>query len=118
MSVSTNDTAALSVNTTWSAPRVVLGLYDPVYIPKMLSNRLVVLSSGEWVLSSRSAPSSALQSLEGARIYHTANKRTHVLNRTDTRKETHDRPHREPDCRHGRSCRTQGNRRRARRAGR
>ena len=30
------------------------------------------------MLSSRSAPSSALQCLEGARIYHTANKRTHV----------------------------------------
>jgi hypothetical protein len=50
MVVTTNETSTLGVNTTWTAPRVVLGLYDGGFIPKMLSNRMIVLSSGEWAL--------------------------------------------------------------------
>lgn len=37
-------------NSAWTEPRTIYGIEEDGWIPKMLSNKLVVLSSGEWVL--------------------------------------------------------------------
>eukprot|EP00854_Cymbomonas_tetramitiformis_P004606 gene4606-5641_t len=37
-------------NSVWTEPRTIYGIEEDGWIPKMLSNKLVVLSSGEWVL--------------------------------------------------------------------
>lgn len=43
-------TAELTENTTWATPREVYSIKEEGFIPKMISGRLLVLSTGEYVL--------------------------------------------------------------------
>ena len=39
-----------NATTVWAAPKTIYSIDEDRFIPKMLANKLVVLSTGEWVL--------------------------------------------------------------------